>query len=262
MRDESEPLTWTSDVSAASWIAGRLHPFGTDVGAVVPVGFEAYARIFHPITTPEGRLRWSDIAKRNRRIAHPEMQLHMISTRAGQPSPKDYEPGNGPEWGTLAIEERRVLIDTLRSYTTAPDRCWFLVWEGFGGLDDRGVSARVYLPHRAYLLALGTIDSALSPLPRKIGPSYTVMYVRSDGRRGSAPPDLELPPDTRQSPNLWWPDDRAWIVATEIDFAWTYVGGSAALIESVLAEPRLEALPARITDRFTYNSDVVNAALD
>jgi hypothetical protein len=66
----------------------------------------------------------------------------------------------------------------------------------------------------------------------------------------------------RQSPNIWWPDDQAWCVATEIDFAWTYVGGSTAAIDAVLADPRLEALPARATDRFTYDSDLLNAGLD
>ena len=52
------------------------------------------------------------------------------------------------------------------------------------------------------------------------------------------------------SPNLWWPDDRAWCVATEIDLAWTYVGGSAALISDVLASPRLEAQPASPNDNY------------
>ena len=37
-------------------------------------------------------------------------------------------------------------------------------------------------------------------------------------------------------------------VATEIDLAWTYVGGSAALISDVLANPRLEAQPASPND--------------
>jgi hypothetical protein len=52
------------------------------------------------------------------------------------------------------------------------------------------------------------------------------------------------------SPNLWWPDDRAWCVATEIDLAWTYVGGPAALISDVLANPRLEAQPASPDDNY------------
>ncbi len=37
-----------------------------------------------------------------------------------------------------------------------------------------------------------------------------------------------------QTPNLWWPEDRAWFVATEIDLAWTYVGGREALIEQLV----------------------------
>jgi len=40
------------------------------------------------------------------------------------------------------------------------------------------------------------------------------------------------------------PGDRAGWVATEIDLAWTYVGGPAALISDVLANSRLEASPA------------------
>ena len=29
----------------------------------------------------------------------------------------------------------------------------------------------------------------------------------------------------RLCPNLWWPDDRAWCVASEIDLDYTLVGG-------------------------------------
>src|SRR6202035_3353524 len=32
-------------VEVASWIAPRLHPFGQDVGSVIPTGFAAYAGI-------------------------------------------------------------------------------------------------------------------------------------------------------------------------------------------------------------------------
>jgi hypothetical protein len=64
-----------------------------------------------------------------------------------------------------------------------------------------------------------------------------------------------------QSPNVWRPDDRAWCVSTEIDLAWTYVGGSRTAIDDVLSEPRLEALRASPTGRFTYDADGRNAAL-
>ena len=25
---------------------------------------------------------------------------------------------------------------------------------------------------------------------------------------------------------MWWPDDRAWFVSTQVDYAWTYIGGA------------------------------------
>jgi hypothetical protein len=48
-------------------------------------------------------------------------------------------------------------------------------------------------------------------------------------------------------------------VATEIDFAWTYVAGRRALVERLIADPRLEIMPAHPDDT---NVDAPNAALD
>jgi hypothetical protein len=62
----------------------------------------------------------------------------------------------------------------------------------------------------------------------------------------------------RDGPNLWWPDDRSWCVASEIDFPYTYVGGSQELIEEILADPSLEALPAALDHGITAFSDKVN----
>jgi hypothetical protein len=41
-----------------------------------------------------------------------------------------------------------------------------------------------------------------------------------------------------QSPNLFWPQDRTWCVASEIDLFCTLVAGSEALAEALLADPR------------------------
>jgi len=43
-----------------------------------------------------------------------------------------------------------------------------------------------------------------------------------------------------QSANLWFPADQSWCVATEIDLAWTYIGGSRRCVASILADSRLE----------------------
>ena len=61
------------------------------------------------------------------------------------------------------------------------------------------------------------------------------------------------------SPNIWWPEDRAWCVATDIDLCYTYIGGSRECIEAILSTPDLEALPATL-DASTYlTSDTINA---
>ena len=49
-------------------------------------------------------------------------------------------------------------------------------------------------------------------------------------------------------PNLWWPADRAWCVASEIDLPWTYVGGSKTLIAEVLGDPELIAQPLSLDE--------------
>jgi hypothetical protein len=41
---------------------------------------------------------------------------------------------------------------------------------------------------------------------------------------------------------MWWPSDRAWFVATEVDGFSTYAGGSQAAIDDVLASSELEAI--------------------
>lgn len=207
-------------MAPADWIRARLWPFGTGVGSVVPEGFEAYGRLFHPFPNGDG---WSAVAARNGRIAHAEMQLHKIVT--------DDEDTDAIANGWLPLPQRSILADILKAHTTTPDRCWFAVWEGFGGMDHQGVSARVRLPAREYLLTHGPIE---------------------DVRRSF----LDTPWD--QSPNLWWPDDRAWFVATEIDFWWTYVGARRAVIDQLLLHPALEVLPANLSDDPTYAGDRLN----
>jgi hypothetical protein len=58
--------------------------------------------------------------------------------------------------------------------------------------------------------------------------------------------------------SLWWPDDRAWFVATEIDFRWTYIGGSTSCIEAVLTDRDVEALPVSRDHQFRIDSDQIN----
>ena len=197
----------------------RLGPFAVDVTSVMPSGFARYARVFHPYP---GGGRWADVAAAHGRVAHREMQWHAIG---GDPNDTPYD-------GTLPREVQAPLRDVLRSHTATPGRCWFAVWDGFGGSPPWVHQAPWFeIPGRRLHLFTGPIEAVEDPFN-------------------------EWP--FHQSANLWWPDDRAWCVATEIDFCWTYVGGSAECVDAVLACPVLEALESLPDDGITYDADRLN----
>lgn len=52
----------------------------------------------------------------------------------------------------------------------------------------------------------------------------------------------------RHAPNLIWPADRSWLVASEVDFDSTLVGGNAELIDTIVESPKLEAWQVEPTD--------------
>ncbi len=121
------------------------------------------------------------------------------------------------------------LAPILAQHTSTPDRCWFCLWEGYayltgamaertawnprGGYAPRPPSpprlvpppklpaGRVQLPNRNYVLFAGSVD-------------------QGDG--------------WQDGPNLWWPEDRSWCVASEVDLDYTLVGGSPALAEELI----------------------------
>jgi hypothetical protein len=74
--------------------------------------------------------------------------------------------------------------------------------------------------------------------------------------------DADLNGTWGQCPNIWWPADRAWCVASGIDLPWTYVGGPRGLIDAVLADNRIEALPAAPFHSVSRVEDWVTAWAD
>lgn len=52
-----------------------------------------------------------------------------------------------------------------------------------------------------------------------------------------------------RSPNLWWPDDHAWVVGTDIDGDDTLVASSYEVVDAILAHPDLNATRADADDQ-------------
>ena len=91
---------------------------------------------------------------------------------------------------------------------------------------------RLRLPCRDYLLFTGTLLAA-TPMA------------------WHAASEWFLP----QSPNLFWPHDRSWCVATEVDLDSTVVAGTNDLVCAVLAAPGLEAWPVAADDSLSRDRD-------
>lgn len=60
------------------------------------------------------------------------------------------------------------------------------------------------------------------------------------------------------SPSILWPDDHAWVLATEIDFDSTLVAGTTALVRELVRTPGLEVLSLRTDADLTWDGDALN----
>ena len=81
------------------------------------------------------------------------------------------------------------------------------------------------------------------------------------GPLDAAATSLERPPFDQRA-NLWWPDDRAWCVASEIDLTTTDVGGNEDCVRDLLDDPGLEVLPVPVDQGVAWDSDRLNPRPD
>ncbi len=250
--DERPPfgLEAVSDASAVAWFAKRLWPwtYSPKVGEVIPEGFERYGRLLHPAYDQGAPVRWSRIAQWSGRQLHPTVSFDDLATREDgeQWSSGDSSPAEDLDPSLCAY-----LADILAKFTSAPHRCWFCVWSGYGGMQlpqpEIEITPQITRWGRTYFLFRGPVG-AITALTFAEGPEWRPISPELD-----EPDDevrLEALSPYFQSPNFWWPEDRAWFVSTEVDGPSTYVGGSAQLIERLRADPELEVLPASLEDPF------------
>lgn len=226
------------DAGCAEWIEPRLTGAWGSVTNAVPDCFEAYGRVLHPASSSAGKLvPWSEVAAAVGGEVHAGAQWHSLVRAAGpdDPSGAAWE-GEAPMQGDLCVESLKPLCELLAQHTRFSKECFFGFWTGWG-LGSEIEGPRVELPPaagREYLLRKGSLWAAV------------------DAAEGKEP---GLP---ATSPNLLWPLDRAWFLATEIDFDSTLVGGSHALIESIVESDELEAWRIDPADLLTADADTRN----
>ena len=235
-------LTPAPDVSAADWIVEALQTFGESVLSLVPAGFAAYVRVFHPAWQldddgyPTISVPWADVARANGTRANPAMQFRTVMSAPTFEHNIDPQPGvfdAAPQSGSLPADAVDALVRVLAQHTTTPELCSFAIWEGWGALRaDIRSAPSFHLPARDYHLLFGPFRAATESA-------------------------LDVP-SADQSPSLWWPQDRAWLVATEIDLDSTYIGCTETCADAIFAVPGLESSKVEPSCRIDWYSDPLN----
>jgi len=230
-------LRVVDDVSTADWIAPRLSGCFGVVGLTLPRG-EATGR------RPHALMQWHAL------VGSPDY-LNMAGSL--------WDGANPSRGNQVAYAALTVLCNRLAGDPEDEPDCYFCLWEGYGELETYGwlettfaphfkvtardrhtftsdeiTRSRLHLPDRDYVVLAGPLGSAL--------------------RIGSFAAELFWP----QSPNLFWPADQAWCVASEIDFDSTLVGGPLRLIDAILRTPELDAWPITADDSLACDVDEIN----
>jgi hypothetical protein len=218
------------DLAPAAWLEPLLSPGSFEVRMTAPQGFESYARVFFPFVEwtadangnqIEKHISWKDLAEKNGWTAHALMEQETVSWIS------DDEIDFRKPRSNLAPEQLEALLPILTRHTSSTNG-WFLLWDGFGDLNEGAFDSKVpklHHPMRSFYIFSGPLASY-----------------------------REFPHD----PNYWWPDDRAWCVSTDTDFVWSYVAASAACIEEVVSAPVMDAIETRPENPARSGMDVIN----
>ena len=246
--DQDEP---DDAMSRFDWFRDRLRPpWDCVASSWVPTGFDAYARILHPVRDENGQplIRWADVSRWSGVALEPSVQWHHVALPAVTPSVEPPWNGHGPRVGSLSRSDTVELVRRLDPWTSGG--CSFGVWEGYGS--DLTVDGPIFedvprrsdemtvleLQWRSYAMFEGPVMGATCFMTSRF-----------------------------QSPNLWWSEDRSWFIASEIDLPWTYVAGPRRLIDELLADSEIEALESSPDERLdltlpSWLEDRVRGAVD
>ena len=245
---QPEELTLLLDPATGRWVEEAFGGHFAHVEALVPRGYEAYARLLHPALTQEHwPVRWSTIAEWSGKTYHTLMSFKGISV------PKPGYGSTGKPWAYEPEEDVRGLEDIvalscfLADYTGTPDEYYFAVWDGYGGF-SAGASALMTTSGGIPLLPPADVERAKRI--KGVGREY-LLYSGPASFNDFDFPGLD-------GPNIWWPADRSWCVSTDIDLDSTYIGASEECVERLLSHPSLEALRTTSDAPVYMAADTIN----
>ncbi|HEX4489729.1 MAG TPA: hypothetical protein VH914_00865 [Acidimicrobiia bacterium] len=220
-------LHWNDDPHAVVWVRFALrpwHPLPLRIASLVPAAFAAHGRILHPLRDDTGSVRWSQYAGRALDSDIRFNELVGLSDDFVRHSTLP-PPWHQPDDGSLPRSVCAALATILAGFTATPEDCFFALWVGYGWSEIQQLKTerkpQLGLEHRDCYVFRGPITAAIAVESR-------------DG--------------WFQSPTAWWPADRAWFVATDVDGYCSYVGASADAIDALVASTDVEVLACRSDD--------------
>lgn len=221
-------MEWIADPSAGAWLRERLDERTSAMHVVVPRGFPAYARVFHPaeVRSLPGRVlpssrewqgmpgaerdalfgqlvdapaTWEETSRAFGTTLHPLAQWHRLVQTPTDGDWRNRTAPDGreftsPEEGRMPPAQLARLAAHLTTHTTTPDAGYAAVWAGWGGL--LGFSAGA--PSRAPLAA-GDDPVHDEMLGRSVHDPFNNVFRGPTWRDGilsreiSEGPKLELP---------------------------------------------------------------------
>jgi hypothetical protein len=257
-----EHFTLMEDLTEVAWIGldSWAGVGSTKVTSVVPMGFAAYVRVFHPARSASGFQRWSEVARVTGRTMHSLAQWKRISSGGGRTR---WEP---PPEGEPPSEVLTPLVSTLRDFTPDPGRCFFAIWDGWGQLHS-GSFASLRSPGQPADVAT-PVEQFVSKREHEARGYPRFELEPGTGRRyllGTGPLDVVVEisfGSVFERPGvpvaMWWPVNHSWFVASEIDFDSTLIGGSAEVCDAILGKTELEGLALASDGILSENGDTIN----
>lgn len=286
-----------TDVTSGDWLLARVGDWAR-VGGVAGTGFEAYARILHPVPArledlsvtdewgmhpmlEETRWRWAQVAARQGLMMHPLVQWNRLADiHQGVDFDDGWRVGQTEE-GFLDLDLLVALTEHLAAATSSPGDLVAGIWNGWGELRgsgwsvyvEEGSGVRAWLARRLGPRSSGPLQrTTVTPEIRDAAlhgpwlewPEREMVLFATGTSELADPTWVERAGLGVQSglgdlgPQLLWPTDRSWVVASEIDWDSTIVAGPRSLVDAVLADERFEAFEVREDDDLTYEGDAIN----
>jgi hypothetical protein len=283
---QTEGVKRIDDVDRGSWLRDRIMDEG-GYPTVAGTGWEAYARILHPVEAfgdIDGAFvtlewSWAEAARRRGLGMHPLVDWNTIGRQSGQVQIDGLTLSSAQE-GILEPRLLRHLAAVLETATSTPDEVTIGVWTGFGDDDDFHAVAEMTFsdsdeetqtPHEPTSAEIDALMQRLVTeahdrlqvgiLPAQPqGPLLELPgreYYLATGTLRTLGDDAEHDPSFANGLHLIWPADHTWLVASEIDFDSTIVGGSKDLIYRITQHPELEAFEVRQNDRFDIDARTI-----